>query len=100
MENPYLKYYAIQAGTGIPGYHGVRYQKGHGFFGRLLKGNVVPVLKYLGGKALNTGMSIAKDVMSGEDWKEAAKNRLKSAGTDIAKRALIKAEDILQEGKT
>jgi hypothetical protein len=43
-------------------------------------------------------MSIAGDVAYGGDFKESAKKRLKSTGTDIAKDALSKVETLLQAG--
>jgi hypothetical protein len=38
---------------------------------------------YLGKKALSTGMSIGGDILQGENLKESAKKRLKSAGKEV-----------------
>lgn len=91
-SNRFVEYYINQAGTGIAGYSGVRYQKGHGFFGRLLSGAVFPILKYLGKKALNTGVNIGSDILQGENIKTSMKRRLKTTGLDIAEDALEKVK--------
>lgn len=36
------EFYINQAGSGITGFSGVRYQRGSGFFGRLMKGAIMP----------------------------------------------------------
>ena len=51
-------YYTNQAGNGLTGFSGVKYQKGFGFFGRLLSGAVIPFLRFLGKSAFNTGANI------------------------------------------
>ena len=38
MINPYIQIYNNQVGSGLAAYQGVRYQRGHGFFGRLFGG--------------------------------------------------------------
>jgi len=96
--NPFTTYYINQAGSGIAGYSGVRYQKGHGFFGRLLSGAVMPILKYLGKKALSTGVNIGTDLLQGDNFKSTMKKRLKSAGLDIAEDALEKVRNSKQSG--
>jgi hypothetical protein len=88
MSNPYENYYINQAGSGIAGFSGVKYQKGHGFFGRIFSNAILPILKYLGKKAINTGVGIGSDYLAGEDIKSSAKRRLKSTGLDIAEDAL------------
>jgi hypothetical protein len=97
-SNRFVEYYINQAGTGIAGYSGVRYQKGHGFFGRLLSGAVFPILKYLGKKALNTGINIGSDILQGENFKTSMKKRLKTTGFDIAEDALEKVKNYKQKG--
>ncbi len=96
--NPFTTYYINQAGSGIAGYSGVRYQKGHGFFGRLLSGAVMPILKYLGKKALSTGVNIGTDLLQGDNFKSTMKKRLKSAGLDIVEDALEKVRNSKQSG--
>lgn len=79
MSNPYLSYYSEQAGDGISHFSGLKYQKGHGigsFFGRLFKSLILPSAKYLGKKALKTGVDIGSDVLEGQSFKESAKKRV------------------------
>ena len=96
--NSFESYYVNQAGSGIAGYSGLKYQRGHGFFGRLLSGTVLPILKYLGKKALNTGVGIGSDVIQGENLKSAMKKRLKTTGFDIADDAYNKLKEYKQKG--
>jgi hypothetical protein len=97
-SNQFESYYVNQAGTGISGFSGVRYQKGHGFFGRILSGAVLPILKYLGKKALGTGVNIGTDLLQGENIKTSMKKRLKTAGFNIAEDAFEKLKNYKQEG--
>ena len=54
MSNSYINYYLDQAGSGLSTFERVRYQRGNGFFGRLLSGAILPALRFLGREALNT----------------------------------------------
>lgn len=76
MENYYLK----QAGDGLPlqVFSGVRYQRGYGFFGRIFKTHVLPILKYLGSQALDTGKAIFNDI------KTSATNRVLDKVQEVA----------------
>ena len=94
----FTNYYVNQSGTGITGYSGIRYQKGHGFFRKIFSSAVLPILKYLGKKALSTGVSIGADVLQGENLKKTMKKRLKSTGLDIAEDALEKLRNYKQTG--
>jgi len=89
MEN----YYAQQAGCGIVPYEGVHWQKGHGFFSNFLKGRLLPILKsvlpYLGRTALDTGVSLAKNINEGNNFKEAAKKTFKKKAFDVMDDALV-----------
>lgn len=98
MNNPYVKYYVVQAGTGASVYRGVRFQRGHGFFGRLIKGAALPILKYLSRAFLSTGIDVAKDALGGENVKESAKRRFKETGKRVANEGLEKAQSLLQKG--
>ncbi len=71
-SNSFAAYYVNQAGTGISSYSRVKYQKGHGFFGKILSGEFLPILKFLGKKALSTGLNIGTDYLQGENlmWDE------------------------------
>lgn len=100
MSNPYRDYYITQAGTGISGFAGVRYQKGHGFFGRLLSKAVFPLMRFLGKKATSVGANIASDVLlNKKDWRESAKDRLVEGGKDIANAGLDRAKQFIVEGR-
>jgi len=57
-----------QAGNGISGFSGVRYQKGHGFFGRLINNAVLPLIKFLGKNFLNAGAKVANDLVDSDDF--------------------------------
>lgn len=95
MEN----YYYNQAGSGVGGFSGLRYQKGDGFFGRLISGTVLPLLKkalpFLGRTAMETGVNIAKDVSEGKKFKDSFKERAKASGKKISEAALAKAEKMM-----
>jgi hypothetical protein len=100
MSNPYVEYYKDQAGSGITGFQGVRYQRGYGFFGRLLSKAIYPLLRFLGKQAFNTGVNIASDVYDNKKgWKESAKERFKETGRTIAKAGIDRAKHFQQTGK-
>ena len=83
-SNPYINYYVNQAGSGIGGFQGVRFQRGQGFFGNFFRNAVMPLLKYLGPKILKTGTSIASDAIAGENVLQSLKTHGKEAARDIA----------------
>ena len=89
-QSSYASYYSNQAGNGLSGFKGVRYQKGHGFFGRLITSFIKPLLGYLGKKLFNVGTNIATDVLSGEKFKSSGKRRLAETvqmiGRDVRKK--------------
>jgi len=100
MHNPYLEYYSNQAGSGITGFQGYKYQRGHGFFGNLFRTILLPLGKYLGKKALSTGVAIGGDILKGDNFKTSSKRRLLSAGESIVSDTLDKMKKInSQEGK-
>ena len=84
----YEQYYLDQAkqkGGNLPAFHGARFQRGYGL-GSIFRGLfrwAVPHLqqgaKMLGKKALQTGVSVAQDVLAGENLKTATKKRAKQA---------------------
>ena len=69
----YEQYYTSQAGSGLPGFQGLRYQRGHGlgslFRGLvgvsalLLKKGAIALGKSLGQKALKAGVELAQDYL-------------------------------------
>ena len=100
MSNPYLDYYTQQAGTGLTGFQGYRYQRGHGFFGRLISKAVFPLLKFLGKRALSTGADIATDVLVNKrNIADAAKERLENEGRELASAGIQRAKKFVLEGK-
>ena len=97
------EYYRNQAGSGIGGFAGQRYQKGDGFFGRLVSGSILPIIRkvlpFLGKTALSTGVNILSDVSTGEKFTSSAKRRLKESGKKIESRAMAKVKEITGSGK-
>lgn len=93
--NNFEKYYCDQAGNGIAGFSGVKYQKGFGFFGRLLSGAVLPFLRFIGKNALNAGASIAHDISESDDFslkniKDVSTKRVRETGKSMLKKAADK----------
>jgi hypothetical protein len=83
-----------QEGGAIRGFSGPEWQVGGGFnFGRFLWKHAKPLLGFLSKQALKTGVEIGQDVLSGENIKESAKNRLKETGKTIANKAIDKAKE-------
>jgi hypothetical protein len=93
-----LDYYINQAGSGIVGYSGVRFQRGNGWFSRILSNTIIPMGKILGKKALKTGINIGSDLLKGENFKSSIKNQLKSTGMEVAEEALDKIRRYRQTG--
>ncbi|RWR98440.1 hypothetical protein B4U79_14489, partial [Dinothrombium tinctorium] len=90
------EFYIDQAGNGYPFFAGLRYQRGHGWFGRLFKGGVLPLIRYVGKKALKTGSNVVKDVLQGDDLATSTKKHIKTAIHEAADDAIDK---ITQRGK-
>ena len=99
MSNTYINYYLNQAGSGLSAFEGVRYQRGNGFFGRLLSGAILPALRFLGRKALSTGVEVGMDALDGNNIKESIKRRSKKAAKDVASTALNRAQRYVQTGR-
>ena len=98
MDPQIEEYYTRQAGTGIAGYSGVRYQKGNGFFGRLITGAVLPVLRYLGRQALKTGANVAQDVLDGQEFNKAVKTNLNTSAREVAYEGVRKLKEMTGSG--
>lgn len=73
-------YYLSQAGSGLSGFSGIRYQKGGGIFGSIWSRIGLPVLKFLGKQLASSGLSIAADALDGKDFKKSAVSQLKQGG--------------------
>lgn len=98
MMDPYTTYYVNQAGTGLVGFQGVRYQRGHGLFGRFFRGTLPGILKYLGKQAVSTTADIASDMIDGVPFKESAKARLRTRGKRIIDDVVTKGKEVIQAG--
>lgn len=102
MSNPYIQYYTDQVGSGLPGFQGIRYQRGHGFFGRLFSGIgsfVKGIAPSLFKKALPSAVGFAQDIISGENVGQSAKRRLTEAGKDVANETLDQIKSKIQKGQ-
>lgn len=95
LEMSYDKYYCTQAGSGISGFQGIRYQKGTGIFGNFLRTIGLPILKYLGRQALETGVDIGQDIISGSKVKDAAKSNLRKRASKVLVDANDRAQALL-----
>lgn len=89
-------YYTNQAGSGLGGFAGHRYQRGDGFFGRLISGTVLPLIRkalpFLGKTALNTGVDIVRDLSEGQKFKQSFKRRMKEGGEQLTDKAIGKVK--------
>lgn len=100
MVNSYEQYYLEQAGSGLTVYQGVPYQRGHGFFGTLFSTLIKPLGKYLGRQALDTGVRVGSDLLSGKSsMKEALKNNFKLTGKKILDDGYERAKKYAQTGQ-
>ncbi len=85
-----------QAGNGLAGVEGDRYQKGAGFFRSIWK-FLAPGAKLLGRKFLCHAADLGSDILKGENFKESAKKRLKLAGKDVLNEAVERAKSFAQK---
>ena len=83
-------YYKEQAGSGTRTYAGYRYmphQRGGGFFGRIIKGSIMPVIKavmpYLKDKAIEGVDGMITGLKEGKSFKEAGKQQLSQAASQV-----------------
>ena len=97
------EYYVQQAGSGIGGFAGVRYQKGDGFFGRMLSGTVLPIIKkvlpYIGRTLMGTAGDIVYDVSQGEKVRDSFSRRMKETGRRIEEDAMAKVRKMTGSGR-
>ena len=99
--NPYEKYYLNQAGSGVVAYTGVRFQKGNGFFGRLISSFALPLLKYFGRQGLETVGNIVTDIKENPDSKikDVLKRQAKSTLANVTEDSAKRAKKFIQTGK-
>lgn len=88
----YRSYYKSQSGDGVGQvYTGYQFQgqRGGGWFGRIIKGGIMPVLSkilpYLGSKAVDAYKEMVQDFQSGKDLKEIGKRQLKRSAASVAR---------------
>lgn len=86
----YNAYYNLQAGGNLPYFTGSTIQTGHGIgsmLAKVFKGTVLPIMKKgakaVGKELLNTGLSVAGDVISGQNFKSSAKKNLVNSGKNL-----------------
>lgn len=100
--NPYSSYYSNQVGSGLGGFQGLRYQKGHGFFGKLFGNTILPFFKQLlpslVKRLLPSGIGLAQDIFSGENVGQSAKKRLREVGENVADETLNVLKSRFQKG--
>ena len=83
------EYYLKQTGSGLAGFSGARYQRGHGLGNvlRKLAKIAMPLLKkgahFVGKHAMKTRMHIAQDVAEGKNIKAATKRQMSQGLMDL-----------------
>jgi hypothetical protein len=98
-SNPYTNYYVNQAGSGLAGYKGVRFQRGNGLFTDIFKNALMPILRYLGKRTLETGTGIYEDAIKGENILQSTKKRFKKTAQEIAGDVAERATRFAQTGE-
>ncbi|KAG8234980.1 hypothetical protein J437_LFUL013860 [Ladona fulva] len=105
-NDPYLRYYLDQTGSGIGSvYRGVNFQKGSGigsFLGGLFR-SVLPLFKsgarVIGKEALMMGSNVLGDIVSGkEPVKTILRRRAQEAGENLKTRAVNKINQLSGDG--
>lgn len=95
-----------QAGSGLATYGGFRYHrpvsmKGNGFFGRMIKGGLLPIIRsvmpYLGQKAANAVSDFSDNIKQGKSFGSAAKGSLRKGIAGMARDLSSKLDP--QEGE-
>ena len=99
----YKEYYLNQAGSGLPVFHGSRYQKGYGlgsifksFFkwvAPIFKTHAVPLLKSgaktIGTEAVRTAANVATDTLAGRNLESSLKERAQEAVENLSSKAKL-----------
>jgi len=79
---------------------GHRYQKGNGFFGRVIKNAILPFLKYIGKKGIKTAVAIGSEaVKDPSNFKQIAKSKLKEIGMEAIDDGAERIKKYVQTGK-
>ena len=92
--------FSRQVGRGTY-FAGRRYQRGNGFFGRMIKNAIYPLLKYIGSKGIKTAMAIGKEAITdpSTDLKTIAKRKLKETGLEVMEDSVKKVREYVQSGR-
>lgn len=98
MSNPYLEYYTNQAGSGLTGFQGYQYQRGHGFFGSLFQNILKPLGRYLGRQFLSTGVNVGNDILSGENLTDSIIKNTKKTSKNMLNDGIARAQKFAQTG--
>lgn len=86
------------SGSGV--FVGNRYQKGNGFFGRVIKNAILPFLKYIGKKGIKTAVAIGGEaVKDPSNFKEIAKSKLKEIGMEAIDDGAERIKKYVQTGQ-
>ena len=95
----YEDYYVKQVGNGLPVFRGTSFQKGYGIgsvFGSIGQA-VLPLLKSgakaVGKEALKSGTQFLGDILEGNNVKQAAATRAKTAGKNLFPSAVTHFSD-------
>jgi hypothetical protein len=89
-----------QSGSGLLPYAGVRYQKGNGFFGNLMKKAIFPFLRYAGMKGLDKFTEFAQAAVQNPDGvKDIAKQKLLEMAGDALADGGKRAKKFIQTGE-
>lgn len=101
----YESYYRQQAGGSIDAYTSLRYlptQRGNGFFGRLIRGTVWPliqkILPYAKQKAVEGVGNLVSQLSSGSSFADASRQTLKKTGREIIGDVAGNLQERLQDG--
>ena len=98
MTNPYIKYYVDQAGSGLAGFEGYQYQRGHGFFSSIFQNIIKPLGRYLGRQVLSTGVNVGQDLLQGENLKDSLKKQGKVSSKNMLVDSIARAQKFAQTG--
>lgn len=97
-ENAVHAYYSQQAGSGLVGFHGSKFQRGSGIWSNLWRGAILPGIKWLGKRSLGAAANIASDVIDGANIKDSLKTQLNEEGKNMVRVAKKRAQRFVMKG--
>ena len=98
LQNEINEYYRNQAGSGLAGFQGYQYQRGHGFFSTIFQSILKPLGLYLGKQALATGIGVGSDILQGQNFKESLKKNAKITSNNMLNDGIARAQKFAQTG--